>query len=206
MNKGGAESISRLVERLTGLPGVGEKTAERLAYHIVRLSNDEALELARAIETVKKSIRQCSICHLLSESDPCHICSDERRDPSTICVVESSQDAAAIEESGGYGGLYHVLGGRLAPLDGIEPEDLTIDDLLRRAADEQSEEIILATNPDMEGDVTAEFVRKALENIDVKITRIAKGLPSGSHLEYADSAIVTEALQGRREIEQSETE
>lgn len=201
MGKAYIQSITHLREQLTKLPGVGEKTAERMAYHIVRLSGQEAISLARAIEEVKNNVQQCSICSLLSESDPCHVCSDPERDHSTVCVVEDTRDATAIEDSGEYGGLYHVLCGRLAPLDGMEPEDLTVDKLLERVREGQIQEVILATNPDTEGDATAMYVREALEGMPVKITRLARGVPSGSHLEYADAAILADALEGRREVE-----
>ncbi|MFW6457284.1 MAG: recombination mediator RecR [Planctomycetota bacterium] len=200
MGKAYIQSISRLREHLTKLPGVGEKTAERMAYHVVRLGRQEALELAGAIRDVKDYVKQCSICSLLSESDPCHVCSDDSRDRSQVCVVEDSRDATAIEESGEYNGLYHVLCGRLAPLDGMEPEDLTVDKLLERVKNEPIEEVILATNPDTEGDATALLVQETLEDTSVTITRLARGMPSGSHLEYADAAIVGEALEGRRQF------
>jgi len=202
LGKAYSESVARLTELLAGFPGVGEKTAERLAYHIVRLSDEDALALAGAIEQVKANVHQCSVCSLLSESDPCHVCSDPQRDHSIVCVVEDSRDATAIEHSGTYRGLYHVLCGRLAPLDGIEPEDLTVDRLVRRVHEGGIREVILATNPDMEGDATAMFVREALDSHPVKITRLARGLPSGSHLEYADAAILSDALEERRELKQ----
>lgn len=200
MVKAYIQSISRLREQLTKLPGVGDKTAERMAYHIVRLQREEAMELARAIREVKDNVKQCSVCSLLSESDPCHVCSDDNRDRSKVCVVEDSRDATAIEQTGEYEGLYHVLCGRLAPLDGIEPEDLTVDELLERVRQTDIQEVILATNPDTEGDATALLVQEALEEAPVTITRLARGMPSGSHLEYADAAIVGEALEGRREM------
>ncbi len=202
MGKAYSESVVRLRAGLASLPGVGEKTAERLAYHIVRLSTEEALELAQAIRDVKQNLRQCSVCSLLSESDPCPICSDGRRDRTVVCVVEDSPDVAVIEQSGSYGGLYHVLGGRLAPLDGIEPEDLTVDRLLERVRQGEIKEVILATNPDREGDATALFVRDALRGLPVKVTALARGVPSGSHLEYANAAILADALEGRRELKQ----
>lgn len=201
MSEAYIQSISHLRDQLTMLPGVGEKTAERMAYHIVRLDRDEALELTQAIREVKDNVKQCSVCSLLSESDPCHVCSDHSRDRSQVCVVEDSRDATAIEQSGEYNGLYHVLCGRLAPLDGIEPEDLTVDKLLDRVHEGEIEEIILATNPDTEGDATALLVQEALEDTSVTITRLARGMPSGSNLEYADAAIVGEALEGRRTID-----
>jgi len=196
-----SESVTRLTEQLMKLPGVGEKTAERLAYHILRLKLEEAMDLARAIQDAKQKVKQCSVCFMLAETNPCPICSGAARDRTTICVVEDSRDAAAIEESGGYNGLYHVLGGRLAPLDGIEPEDLTVDSLLARVKSGGVREVILATNPDMEGDATALFVRDALRDLPVKLTRLARGLPSGSHLEYANVAILADALAGRREVD-----
>jgi len=202
VSKSCSESLVRLTEQLTKLPGVGEKTAERLAYHILRLSMDEAMELARAIRDVKQNVRQCSVCALLSETDPCHVCRDTRRDRAVVCVVEDTRDAMSLENSGGYRGLYHVLGGRLAPLEGIEPEHLTVDRLLQRVQEGEIKEVILATNPDMEGDATALFVRDALRDLPVKVTRLARGVPSGSHLEYANPAILADALEGRREVQQ----
>jgi len=198
--QGYTESIRRLMEHLSKMPGVGERTSERLAYHIVRLSKEDAMALARAIRDVKETVRQCSVCYQLSESDPCHICSDSRRDRSVICVVEDVRDAITIEQSGLYRGLYHVLCGRLAPLDGIRPQDLTVGKLVERARRPEVKEVILATNPDMEGEATALYVRESLEGVPVKITRLARGIPSGSQLEYADPAILADALEGRTVI------
>ncbi len=200
MGKGYSECVERLTGVLAKMPGVGEKTAERLAYHILQMSNDEGTELADAIREVKRSVKQCSVCCLLSQSDPCHVCSESRRDHSTICVVEDSRDAAAVEQSGGYHGLYHVLCGRLAPLEGMEPEDLSVDRLLERVKDGEVKEIILATNADMEGDATALFVQEALRDSAVKVTRLARGIPAGSHLEYANAAMLADALEERREV------
>jgi recombination protein RecR len=194
------ESIARLMDLLGEMPGIGERTAERLAYHVLRLSDEDALALADAIREVKAKVRQCSTCHQFAETDPCPVCSDPRRDRSTVCVVEDARDAVSIEQSGGYTGLYHVLCGRLAPLDGIEPEDLTVRSLLERIGTGEIKEVILATDPDMEGEATALYVRQALEGMDVRVTRLARGLPSGSRLEYADSAVLTDALTGRREM------
>jgi len=194
------ESLARLVELLMRMPGVGEKTAERLAYHILRLSDADAEALAHAIRQVKAKVKQCSECYQFSESDPCPICSDPRRDRSTICVVEQARDVVSIEQSGGYSGLYHVLCGRLAPLEGMEPKSLTVAALLERVRDGQVKEVILATNPDMEGEATALYVRQALDGMPVRVTRLARGVPSGSQLEYADSAILADALEGRREM------
>jgi len=185
------------MELLGHMPGVGEKTAERLAYHILRLSEAEALQLADAIREVKQKVKQCSVCFQFSEGDPCPICADPRRDASTICVVEQAKDVVAIEQTGGYNGLYHVLGGRLAPLEG---EDLTVARLLERLKGGAVKEVILATNPDMEGEATALYVREALAGLPVKVSRLARGIPSGSHLEYANAAILADALEGRREM------
>ena len=197
-----SDSIARLTAELARMPGVGERTAERLAYHIVRLDPQQAEELVRAIQDVKRSVKQCSVCCLLSESDPCHICSDPRRDRGVICVVEDSRDAATIEATGAFRGLYHVLCGRLAPLDGMEPEDLTVDKLLKRVKAGEAKEVVLATNPDMEGDATAMLVREALAGLTLRLTRLARGIPTGSHLQYANAAILAEALEQRREWSQ----
>jgi len=198
--KGYGESVERLMRLLCRMPGVGEKTAERLAYHILRLSDQEANELADAIREVKGRVKQCSTCYAFSESDPCSICSDPRRDRTTLCVVEDARDVVTIEQSGSYNGLYHVLCGRLAPLDGVGPDELTVDRLIERVKDGTVKEVILATNPDMEGEGTALYVRQALKGLPVKVTRLARGVPSGSHLEYADPAVLNDALQGRREM------
>ena len=194
------ETIARLMELLGRMPGIGERTAERLAHHILRLSDEEALALSDAIREVKRKVRQCSVCHQFAEADPCPICADPRRDRSTICVVEEGRDAAALELSGGYRGLYHVLCGSLAPLDGIEPEDLTVAGLVERVRTGEVKEVIVATDPDTEGEATALFVREALAGLPVAVTRLARGIPSGSRLEYADAAVLTDALDGRREM------
>ena len=200
MGKVYTESVARLMDLLGHMPGIGERTAERLAYHILQLSDEDALALADAIREVKERVRLCSTCHQFAETDPCPVCADPRRDRSTLCVVEDARDAVSIEQSGGYRGLYHVLCGRLAPLDGIEPEDLTVRSLLQRVGAGEVKEVIVATDPDMEGEATALYVRQALEGMDVRVTRLARGLPSGSRLEYADSAVLTDALTGRREM------
>jgi recombination protein RecR len=194
------ESVGKLIDLLALMPGVGEKTAERLAYHILRLSDEEALALSEAIREVKEKVRQCSVCYQFAEADPCPVCADPKRDRSTICVVEQARDAVTIEQSGGYRGLYHVLCGRLAPLEGIEPENLTVAELIARVRGGGVREVILATNPDMEGEATALYVRKALDGLPVRVSRLARGIPSGSQLEYADAAIVADALEGRREV------
>ncbi len=200
MAKAYTESIGRLMELLCLMPGVGEKTAERLAYHILRLSDGESRALADAIREVKEKVKQCSVCYQFAETDPCGVCGDPRRDRSVICVVEDAKDVVAIEQVGDYRGLYHVLCGRLAPLEGFTPEDLTVDRLIERVRGNEVREVILATNPDMEGESTALYVLEALEGLPVRVTRLARGIPSGSHLEYANAAILADALAGRREM------
>lgn len=200
MGDGYTESVARLVELLKLMPGVGEKTAERLAYHILGLSDEDAAALAEAICDVKHKVRQCSRCYQFAESDPCPICSDPRRERSTICVVEQARDAVTIEQGRGYRGLYHVLCGRLAPLEGMEPESLTVPALVERVRTEGVREVILATNPDLEGEATALYVRQALQGLPVRVTRLARGIPSGSQLAYADAAVLADALEGRREM------
>ena len=200
MESGYAQSMARLMEQLRKMPGVGRKTAERLAHHIVRLPEDEAMELASSIREVKETVQQCSTCYRLAESDPCPVCADPQRDRSRICVVETPKDAVKIEDSGCYGGLYHVLCGRVAPLDDEKPEELTVSELRKRAADDQVEEVILATNPDTEGESTALYVKEALEDLPIEVTRLARGIPSGSHLEYANADILGDALEGRKRM------
>ncbi len=199
MARGHTESFERLMEQLGRMPGVGERTAERLAYHVLRLSQEEALALADAIREVKDRVKQCSRCFHFSESDPCAICSDPERDQSTICVVEQAKDVVAMEQSN-YRGVYHVLCGRLAPLDGMEPEDLTVDRLVERVSSGGAQEVILACNADMEGEATAMYVREALADLPVRVTRLARGVPSGSRREYANAAVLADALEGRREM------
>jgi recombination protein RecR len=188
------------MDELTRMPGIGEKTAERIVYHILRLDRRDAEALAGAIRDVKERVRQCGVCFQFAETDPCPVCADARRDHSVICVVEESRDVVSFEQSGGFRGVYHVLCGRLAPLEGMEPEDLTVSALIDRVQQDEVDEVILATNPDMEGEATALYVKEALEGLPVRVTRLARGLPSGSQLEYANADILADALEGRREI------
>ena len=192
--------IDELIERLNRLPGIGLKTAERLAYHILAQPRDEALALGDAIRMVKEKVRQCAVCGHLAEAELCAICSNPNRVKTRICVVETPRDLVAIEESGAYDGIYHVLGGRLAPLEGTEAENLNVDKLLERVFNSDIEEVILATNPDLEGDATAGYVSERLASSGAKITRLARGLPSGGSLEYFNRAILGDAFRGRREI------
>lgn len=195
-----AESVERLANRLARLPGIGRKSANRLAFHILKLSKEEAFEIADTIREVKEKVGFCSTCHNISESDPCRICSDHTRQRSMICIVEETADAAAIDKVEGFKGLYHILGGRLSPLDGIGPDDLKIRELLARLEDGEVTEIIIATNPNVEGEATALYLARMLKPLGLKVTRIARGLPVGSDLEYADSVTLTRALEGRQEF------
>lgn len=195
-----SEPILRLIQEFSKLPGIGEKTAERLAFHLLAQSKDEALKLAAAIRDLKETVKACSSCYNISEQDPCAICSDPKRETAFVCVVEQMKDLWAIEKSGSYRGLYHVLHGHLAPLDGVGPEHLTIQRLVDRIRKGGVQEVILATNPTMEGDATAYFLREALASSGVRLTRIARGIPAGSSLEYSNRTIVSDALTGRREL------
>jgi recombination protein RecR len=191
------ESVDRLIEELGKLPGVGRKTAERLAHHILRAPADEAMKLAVAIRDVKKNTRSCSRCANVTEDDPCAICSDPARDAGAVCVVEQPRDLVAVEESGAWHGLYHVLGGRVSPLDGVSSEDLTIERLVRRVREEGTREVVLATGPDLEGDGTALYVERALAPTGVRITRLARGVPTGYALENSTAAMLQDAFRGR---------
>ena len=178
------------------MPGIGRKSAQRLAFYILKLPADDSNELAQLIRDVKVKVRECSICCNLTDSDPCRICADPRRDQSKICVVEEASDLIALDKGEGYRGVYHVLGGVLSPLDGIGPDDLKIKELLGRVKGEVSE-VILATSPDTEGEATAVYIAKLLKPFGIRITRIARGLPVGTDLQFADSQTLAKALEGR---------
>jgi recombination protein RecR len=192
-----AESIEQLAEQFAQLPGIGRKTAHRLALYILKMPRDEVAMLAKALVNVKDKVRYCSICSNITESDPCAICSNTKRERSLICVVEEPHDVIAIEKTHEFKGLYHVLGGALSPLDGIGPEDLKIKELLQRLSGSQMEEIILALNPNVEGEATTLYLCRLLKPLGLKVTRIARGLPVGSDLEFADEATLARALEGR---------
>ena len=194
-----SDSLARLVSLLSRLPGVGRKTAGRLAFHILKIHEDEARALAEAILEVKEKVGSCTVCCNISETDPCAVCNDEKRDRSIICVVEEASDIVALEKAEEFKPLYHVLGGRLSPLDGIGPDDLNIKSLLARL-NAGVKEIIVATNPDVEGEATAMYLNKLIKPFGVKVTRIARGLPVGGDLEYADGVTITRSLEGRQEI------
>ena len=192
-------SVENLVAQLTRLPGVGTRTAQRLAFHLLRTSKDEALALAGAIGEVKERVRFCTECGNLTEEELCGICQDARRDRSLVCVVEQPVDLISVERTHEYRGLYHVLGGALSPLDGVEPEHLRIDELMRRVDANGVEEVVLATNPNMTGEATAAYLADRLRG-RVRVTRLASGLPVGGDLEYADEVTLGRALSGRREM------
>ncbi|HOQ06178.1 MAG TPA: recombination mediator RecR [Anaerohalosphaeraceae bacterium] len=200
MNPAYTKSLNDLIEQFGKLPGIGPKTAERLAFHILKADKAEAMALAEAIRNVKESIRQCRICCNLSEEDICTICSDPRRDKSTICVVEQPKDIIMLEKTGLCKWVYHVLNGHIAPLEGIEPADLTIDALVKRVRQGGIKEVVMATNPNLEGDGTALYIRSLLTPLSVKVTRLARGLPSGSTIEFSSGTILADAILGRSEL------
>ncbi len=194
------QAMTRLIEELGKMPGIGQKTAERLANYVLRASAEDAMALTMAIQDLKKNIRNCSVCFNITETDPCHVCQNANRDRTTICVVEQPVDVITIEKTGQYNGLYHVLLGHISPLDSIGPEELTIDNLLCRVKDDTIREVIIATNLNMEGDATALYISKQMNGYEKKITRLARGMPSGGQLEYANVAVIADSLQGRRNI------
>ena len=195
-------AVDNLVAQLTRLPGIGTRTAQRLAFHLLSTRKEEALALAGAIEDVKERVRFCRECGNLTEDELCGICADSRRDRTVVCVVEQPVDVVSLERTHEYRGLYHVLGGSLSPLDGVEPEHLRIDELLRRVAAGEIQEVVLATNPNMTGEATAAFLADRIRSArgDVRVTRLASGLPVGGDLEYADEVTLGRALAGRREL------
>jgi len=207
-------SVTALIEELAKLPGIGPKTAQRLTFYILRSPAEQARRLAEAITQVKESIIQCSVCYNLTETDPCPICANSQRDRQIICVVEEPLDVLALEKTGVFKGLYHVLHGALSPIEGIGPRDLRIDELVARTRantganasansdgdDEPVSEVILATNPNYEGDYTAAYIAPLITRPDLKVTRLARGLPIGGDLEYADEGTLSRALEGRREL------
>jgi recombination protein RecR len=201
MNPAYTDSLNELIEQFGKLPGIGPKTAERLAFHILKTSPEEAMALAKAISDVKTSIKQCRICFNLAESDTCRICSDPRRDKSVICVVEQPRDVISLEKTGLCKWVYHILNGHIAPLEGIEPSDLTIDELVKRVRTGGIEEVVMATNPNIEGDGTTLYITSVLRPLGVKITRLARGLPTGSNIEYASGSILADAILARQQLE-----
>jgi len=192
-------SVKKLIEELLQLPGVGPKTAERLAFHLLKKRDEDLEKLSQAIQNLKKNLKVCSSCCNISDKNPCDICESLDRDKSQIMVVEKSLDAAALEKTGQFKGVYHILGGAISPIDGVTTDDLTIDKLIGRVKNKGIKEVILAINPSLEGESTAAYIQKVLKPFKVKITRIARGLPMGGDLEYADEVTIIRALEGRRE-------
>ena len=201
-------TVDRLIDEFARLPGIGRRTAERLAFHVLKSAPDESLALADAIHAMKKSVRHCSVCFNLTEQDPCPICADARREHQRVLVVEQPRDLIALEQTGMYGGGYHVLLGRLSPLEGVGPEDLTVGRLLERMDDPKAnaceakvEELILGLNPTLEGDGTALLLAEEARQRAVRVTRLARGLPAGSQLEYANKAVLADAISGRQSMD-----
>ncbi len=194
------DTLTKLIEELGSLPGIGGKSAQRLAFHIINMEDDRANALANAILNSKKNIKYCSKCYNITDSEQCHICSNNRRDASIIMVVEDPRDMAAYERTGEYSGLYHVLHGSISPMNGIGPNDIKVKELVMRLADDTVKEVIIATNPNVEGEATSMYISKLLKPQGVKVTRIAHGVPVGGDIEYVDEVTLSRALEGRREI------
>ena len=192
--------ISRLIEEFSKLPGVGRKTAQRLAFHVINMNTNDVESLSKAIIDAKREIKYCSICCNITDTDPCSMCSNKNRDSSVICVVEDPRDVAAMERTREFKGKYHVLNGVISPMDGIGPDMIKIKELIVRLGNEDVKELIMATNPTIEGEATAMYIARLLKPMGIKVTRIAHGLPVGGDLEYADDVTITKALEGRREI------
>lgn len=195
-----SDSVANLVSEFSKLPGIGKKSAERLTYHVLRVHASEALALADAIRRVKENVRSCRVCYNLAEEELCAVCRDPRRQQDLLCVVEQPRDLIALEQTGIYHGLYHVLLGRIAPLEGIGPDQLTIDGLVRRVREGSLREVIMATNPTTEGDGTALYISNLLSELPIRVTRLARGITPGSVLEFANKEILTDALTGRQEF------
>ena len=195
-----AAPIAKLIDELSKLPGVGTKTAQRLAFHILNMPSEDVEKLSLSIVNAKRNIRYCKVCCNITDSDVCNIFSNVKRDSSIICVVEDPKDVVAMEKTREFKGLYHVLNGAISPMEGIGPEEIRIKELLQRVADNEIKEIILATNPNIEGEATAMYISRLLKPIGIKVTRIAHGVPVGGDLEYADEVTLMKALEGRREI------
>jgi recombination protein RecR len=194
------ESVAKVIEEFAKLPGIGKRSAERLAYHVLRVPKAEALALADAIRSVRENVRYCRTCYNLSEGEECLICQDPKRDRTKLCIVEQPRDLMALEQAGAYRGLYHVLLGRVAPLDGVTPDQLTIDSLIQRLRGGSFQEIIMATNPTVEGDGTALYITSQLAGLNLEVTRLARGITTGSILEYTNKEILADALTGRQKL------
>lgn len=195
-----AESVARVIDEFAKLPGIGRKTAERLAYHVLRVPKLEALALADAVREVRENVRYCRQCFNLAEGETCSICQDSRRDRTLLCIVEQPRDLMSLEQSGAYRGLYHVLLGRIAPLDGVDPEQLTIESLVDRVRTGDFREVIMATNPTVEGDGTSLYISNLLSEYSVVVTRLARGITAGSILEYTNKEVLADAMTGRQKL------
>ncbi|WP_347548175.1 recombination mediator RecR [Pseudalkalibacillus hwajinpoensis] len=194
------EPISKLIDSFMKLPGIGPKTAVRLAFFVLEMNDDDVLDFGKALVNAKRQLTYCSICNHITDTDPCRICSDSHRDDSVICVVQDAKDVIAVEKMKDYTGLYHVLHGAISPVEGIGPEDIKVPELLKRLQDDKVTEIILATDPTIEGEATAMYIARLVKPTGIRITRIAHGLPVGGDLEYADEVTLSKAMEGRREL------
>ncbi|TLS49644.1 recombination protein RecR [Paenibacillus antri] len=194
------EPIAKLIDSFSRLPGVGPKTAARLAFYVLRMKEEDVMNFAKALVNVKRNLLYCSVCCNITDTDPCRVCSDKQRDRSVICVVQEARDLVAMERTKEYHGMYHVLQGAISPMEGIGPDDIRVAELLRRLADDEVQELILATNPNIEGEATAMYLSRLVKPFQIKVTRIAHGLPVGGDLEYADEVTLSKALEGRREL------
>lgn len=194
------EPLAKLIDAFSRLPGIGPKTAARLAFHVLRMKEDDCIDFAKALVNVKRNLHYCSVCCNITDTDPCRICQDKGRDRSVICVVQEPKDLVAMERTKEFNGYYHVLHGAISPMEGIGPDEIRIADLLKRLSDEEVQELILATNPNIEGEATAMYLSRLVRPFGLKVTRIAHGLPVGGDLEYADEVTLTKALEGRREL------
>ncbi|GEL09147.1 recombination mediator RecR [Salisediminibacterium halotolerans] len=194
------QPISKLIEGFTKLPGIGPKTAARLAFYILDMNEDDVMDFAKALMNAKRELTYCSVCHHITDTDPCRICQDKDRDPSVICVVQDSKDVIAMEKMKEFGGKYHVLHGAISPVDGVGPEDIYVPDLIKRLQDETIQELIIATNPNIEGEATAMYISRLVKPTGMKVSRIAHGLPVGGDLEYADEVTLSKAIEGRRQL------
>jgi len=195
-----AGAVSRLIQELNKLPGIGPKSAQRLAYHLLRASEEQTKGLAEAILSVRQKTKLCSVCFNVADSDPCSICRSDQRDPSKVCIVEQPQDILALEHTGIYNGLYHVLHGAISPTEGVGADDVRIKELMNRLQGGSVSEVILATNPNLEGETTATYLSRLISPLGIRITRLARGLPFGTELEYADDVTLTRAIEGRQEF------
>jgi recombination protein RecR len=194
------EAIAKLIDAFTRLPGIGPKTAGRLAFYVLRMKEEDVTDFAKALVNVKRNLHYCSVCCNITDIDPCRICQDKSRDPSIICVIQEPKDLVAMERTREFRGYYHVLHGAISPMEGIGPDEIYVAELLKRLGDDQVQELIMATNPNIEGEATAMYLSRLIKPFGIKVTRIAHGLPVGGDMEYADEVTLTKALEGRREL------